>query len=453
MKTKSVCLTACLMIAIGAFSQTSDTLLKSSAGQPKIPDSLISMLTLQKDIPDSLLQRFKIQTEVPDTSSRQLIAQYKSSDTLQGEKSPASKPSEAKAPVRKYDKRWNISPLLKFQAQDFGMLEKRRMGYLSDAHTLSFTDRSTLSLAASVYKNFSGHPSMSLDIGAGSGRVTDNDAPISQAQKRFYGVGTATMYLHLLGGQYRLQPFIAAGINYMMGNGAYMSAPVGAGVKFTGKKIMIEGQAAQGYAISKNIANTMMYSVGAYIPLKRKKDDDEESSNRKDSGNTKNITNITNNYYLLNADSLKKAAADSAKLAEEQLKKKREADANKILDPDDPMNLPAAVKEIVYFNYDQYSLTSAAFGSIDQVIKKLKDNPILNVHLKGYTDLSGSEQYNSALSRRRAQMVFDYMNSRGIPAERMIMSGYGKNNPAIASNDPGTAWMNRRCEIVIFEKR
>lgn len=448
MKTKSVCLTACLMIAMGAFSQTSDTLGQSSGGQLKIPDSLIKLFAHQKDIPDSLLQKYKIQTEVPDTSQRTLIAQYRSSDTLKDQNSEASKPPQAKAPVKKYDKRWNISPLLKFQAQDFGMLERRRMGYLSDAHTLSLPDRSTLSLAASVYKNFSGHVSMSVDIGAGSGRVTGSDALVSQAEKKFYGVGTATLYLHLLGAKYRLQPFVAAGINYLMGDGAYMSAPVGGGVKFSGKKIMIEAQAAQGYAISKNIANTMMYSMGAYIPLKRKKDEEEESRRNGDPS----ITNITNNYYLLNADSLKKAAEDSAKLADKLARDKADK-ARAALDPDDPMNLPAAVKEIVYFNYDQYSLTSSAFAAIDQVVKKLKDNPILNVHLKGYTDLSGSESYNSALSRRRAQMVFDYMNSRGIPAERMIMSGYGKNNPAIDSNDPGTAWMNRRCEIVIFEKR
>jgi outer membrane protein OmpA-like peptidoglycan-associated protein len=83
----------------------------------------------------------------------------------------------------------------------------------------------------------------------------------------------------------------------------------------------------------------------------------------------------------------------------------------------------------------------------------MKENKSLYVHLKGHTDMAGSEQYNEPLSKRRAQMVFDYMNNRGIPLERMIMSGYGKLKPAVKNEDPNTAWMNRRCEIVLFEKK
>src|SRR5690606_15485358 len=120
------------------------------------------------------------------------------------------------------------------------------------------------------------------------------------------------------------------------------------------------------------------------------------------------------------------------------------------LDPDDPMNLPLAEKSIVYFYYDSYSLTSTAFSIVDKVVQKMKENKSLNVHLKGYTDLAGSEQYNLPLSKKRAQMVFDYMNSRGITADRIVMSHYGKENPVINSVDPSSAWQNRRCEMVLF---
>lgn len=396
-------------------------------------------------VPDSLLQTI-------DTTQRKLIAQKKTTDTIRSvdtARSAASKPQLPSA--RKYDKRWFISPALKLQFQDFGMLEKQRMNYLSDAHTLPFYKKGNASMAASVYKNFSGHFSMSLDLGASTGHVTVQDSLISSTERKIYGVSNATLYYHLLGGHFRLQPFIAAGINNLIRDASYTSAPVGAGVKFSGERIMFEAQTAYGFAVSKNIAPTMMYSLGMYIPLKSKKHNKEEARNGKDTSSI-NITNITNNYYFLNADSLRKAQEDSISKAEEQerLNKTKAAVEEEPLDPDDPMNLPAARKYIVYFYYDQYALTSNAFAEIDQVIALMKENKKLRVHLKGHTDMAGSEQYNSPLSKKRAQIVFDYMNSRGIPAERMILSSYGKKKPVVKDEDPNTAWMNRRTEMVLF---
>ncbi|MEP7259061.1 MAG: OmpA family protein [Flavitalea sp.] len=442
MRTRFIFLAVCMMMTTIAFTQ-----IVSSEAPTKVSFA-------QMKIPDSLLKNFKLQTDVPDSINKTLVAQTRSMDTINSSNHEESKLPETKAAVKKLDKRWFISPLLKLQAQDFGMIEKRQLGYISDAHTLSFQNRSNMSASASVYKNFSGNLSMSIDGGFAQGRVRGKDSLVSGAAKKNYGLVNATMYFHLLAGQYRLQPYLAAGFNSLFGNGAFMSAPVGVGVKFTTKHIMIESQTAYARAISKNIANSMMYTLGIYIPLKRKKDEEEDKSKDKDTAKIR-ITNIINNYYLLNLDSLKKVQEDSLNRVKE-IKKRNDMLAlendRDPLDPDDPMNLPAAVKNIVYFNYDQYSLTSSAFGSVDQVIQKLKDNKILRVHLKGYTDLAGSEQYNSALSKKRAQMVYDYMNSRGVPAERMIISSYGKNNPVIKGNDPGTAWMNRRCEIVIYEK-
>lgn len=443
MKPKYTLLAVFIFILSGAAAQTHSF---DTAGLVYY-DSLSLMAGKRLAIvPDSLLRTI-------DTTQRTLIAQQKTTDTLRSLDTVGSAASKPQLPVaRKYDKRWFISPALKLQFQDFGMLEKQRMNYLSDAHTLPFYKKGNASLSASVYKNFSGHFSMSLDLGASTGHVTMQDSLVSGTERKLYGVSNATLYYHLLGGHFRLQPFIAAGINNLIRDASYTSAPVGAGVKFSGKKIMFEAQTAYGFAVSKNIAPTMMYSLGMYIPLKSKKHDKEEAErNGRDTGSI-NITNITNNYYFLNADSIRKAQEDSISKVEEQdrINKIKSELKEEPLDPDDPMNLPAAKKYIVYFYYDQYALTSNAFAEIDQVIALMKENKKLRVHLKGHTDMAGSEQYNSPLSKKRAQMVFDYMNSRGIPAERMILSSYGKKKPVVKDEDPNTAWMNRRTEMVLF---
>lgn len=440
MKPKFTLLTFLLILSCGVFAQITDNV-----------DSLLQKYDSVSVIPDSLLNKI-------DTSKKTLIGQTKSTDTAGVIKKDSStaKKEEAKPAVNKHDRRWFLSPGLKFQAQEFGMLEMQRKPGESNAYLLPFTKKSNRSLALSAYKNFTKNISMSIDLGMSIGHVTSEDVLVETTQKNNYYLGNATVYYHLLGGHYKLQPFIAAGINNIMKKENYTSVPVGVGVKFTSKKIMIEGQGAYGYAMSKNIANTLMYSLGIYIPFKTKKQKKREAEEqaKKDSASI-NITNITNNYYLLNnIDSLKKAQEDSVNKAKEQQLQKKADEVNvEELDEDDPMRLPAAKKFIVYFYYDQYSLTSSAFAVIDQVITKMKEDKSLHVHLKGHTDMSGSEQYNSPLSKKRAQMVFDYMNSRGISSERMILSSYGKKQPFIKVEDPNTAWMNRRCEIVLFEKK
>lgn len=387
---------------------------------------------------------------------------------------------EEEAPVNNYDTRWFISPLMKFQAQDFGMMEKNRKGQLSNAHALSFKEKSTLAFAASVYKNFNSRLSMSMDVGFGRGHVTNEDVLVENTESKTYNIVNANLYYHLLRAEFKLQPFLSLGISNLTNDASYTSAPVGAGVKYSGKRIMVEGHASYGYSVSSNVANSVIYNIGVYIPFNGRKARAKAKTavQQAKDGSGANVTNITNNYYFLMApgDSAKtkdgetgdKALKEAMDKARAELASGKDGDASNdnkagakdgsgaekpALDPDDPMNLPLAEKSIVYFYYDSYSLTSTAFSIVDKVIQKMKGNTSLNVHLKGYTDLAGSEQYNLPLSKKRAQMVFDYMNSRGITSDRIVISHYGKDNPVVNSVDPSSAWQNRRCEMVLFEKR
>jgi OmpA-OmpF porin, OOP family len=103
----------------------------------------------------------------------------------------------------------------------------------------------------------------------------------------------------------------------------------------------------------------------------------------------------------------------------------------------------------------QFALNSAELQEsdkqqLDTLIQTLK-NPKLNfvsATVDGYTDSTGTEQYNLGLSKRRAEAVMDYLHAGGVAlGDRFTVNGYGEANP-VASNDTkeGRA-QNRRVVI------
>src|ERR1700722_16025232 len=169
------------------------------------------------------------------------------------------------------DHRWFISPLLKFQFQDFAMLEKNRKGYLSNANTLPFFQRGNASFAASAYKNITNRLSFSADLGLSFGHVTSNNVLLSTTKSQTFNLLNAALYYHLLSPAYRLQPYITIGFNDIINNGSFPTVPLGIGAKFNSRKIMVLGQITYGQSVSSSVASTTMYSLGIYIPIKSKK--------------------------------------------------------------------------------------------------------------------------------------------------------------------------------------
>jgi outer membrane protein OmpA-like peptidoglycan-associated protein len=60
--------------------------------------------------------------------------------------------------------------------------------------------------------------------------------------------------------------------------------------------------------------------------------------------------------------------------------------------------------------------------------------PFATAQINGHTDSVGTEEYNLALSDRRAKAVFDYLTSRGVSPDRLKSKGWGESDP-IAPND------------------
>jgi len=80
----------------------------------------------------------------------------------------------------------------------------------------------------------------------------------------------------------------------------------------------------------------------------------------------------------------------------------------------------------------------------------MREYPQTEVILEGYTDSSGSEQYNLKLSKERATSVGDILTVKfGIPQSRISTTGFGEANPIADNSTPFGRSQNRRVEAKI----
>ena len=106
----------------------------------------------------------------------------------------------------------------------------------------------------------------------------------------------------------------------------------------------------------------------------------------------------------------------------------------------------------VLFSLNSSDLKPEAKQQLDQIVAGLKSQPGVTLEVGGHTCNIGTEQYNMALSKRRAESVRSYLVEKGIDASRLSSEGYGEYSP-IASNDTEEGrQQNRRVEFRILSK-
>ncbi|MCO4018085.1 DUF4398 domain-containing protein [Pseudomonas aeruginosa] len=103
----------------------------------------------------------------------------------------------------------------------------------------------------------------------------------------------------------------------------------------------------------------------------------------------------------------------------------------------------------VLFDLDKSDLKPGAMRNIQQLAEFLQQNPERQVIVEGYTDSTGSANYNQRLSERRADSVRMALLSRGISPERVATRGYGKEYPVASNGTSSGRAMNRRVEVTI----
>lgn len=135
-----------------------------------------------------------------------------------------------------------------------------------------------------------------------------------------------------------------------------------------------------------------------------------------------------------------------------------EETANKKCNPElfpDPVVAAAPVYESInvstnaLFGFDNAAISAegeAALQALGDGIQA-KGAKVVDIDIIGHTDSTGPEEYNQALSERRANAIRDFIVSKGVDASIIDVSGMGESSP-IADNatEEGRA-QNRRVEV------
>ncbi|MCS6969516.1 MAG: OmpA family protein [Planctomycetota bacterium] len=109
----------------------------------------------------------------------------------------------------------------------------------------------------------------------------------------------------------------------------------------------------------------------------------------------------------------------------------------------------------VLFKSGSAQLTAAAKSSLNKVVAVIRERfPNHDIRVVGHTDdqkITRTKhlwQDNWDLSAARAREVLLYLESRGIPASRLGLAGYGDQRPLVPNTSEQNRQRNRRVEII-----
>jgi outer membrane protein OmpA-like peptidoglycan-associated protein len=106
---------------------------------------------------------------------------------------------------------------------------------------------------------------------------------------------------------------------------------------------------------------------------------------------------------------------------------------------------------VVQFDFDSARLQAVSRPLLQNLADALATPRLSGTRflVQGHTDAKGTAAYNDALSARRAQAVADFLQSKGIQADRLKTEGKGFSE--LLLRDQPEAPENRRVRIVAIE--
>jgi OmpA-OmpF porin, OOP family len=87
-----------------------------------------------------------------------------------------------------------------------------------------------------------------------------------------------------------------------------------------------------------------------------------------------------------------------------------------------------------FFDFDESTLRPEGRAALDDLVGQLGEVKYGSIRVVGHTDRIGGEEYNQALSERRANAVKNYLARRSVPANRIEAVGKGKSEPTVKTS-------------------
>jgi outer membrane protein OmpA-like peptidoglycan-associated protein len=103
----------------------------------------------------------------------------------------------------------------------------------------------------------------------------------------------------------------------------------------------------------------------------------------------------------------------------------------------------------LYFILGSDNLTPESKAAYDAVFDDIKQRPVYEIEVIGFTDTLGDLRYNQALSLRRAEAIRDKLVRDGLDGQAISTAGRGKHDLLVPTADQTPEPRNRRVEITV----
>jgi outer membrane protein OmpA-like peptidoglycan-associated protein len=115
---------------------------------------------------------------------------------------------------------------------------------------------------------------------------------------------------------------------------------------------------------------------------------------------------------------------------------------------DTPRGLVVNMADVL-FETGKYNLNTDAKLKLAKLSGIIQAHPGLNLAIEGYTDTTGSADFNQTLSQQRADAVRQFLISQGLPPDTITSKGLGDSNPIADNATAAGRKLNRRVEIIV----
>lgn len=105
----------------------------------------------------------------------------------------------------------------------------------------------------------------------------------------------------------------------------------------------------------------------------------------------------------------------------------------------------------IFFDFDDASLKTESLAALVTIGQAMKYNPNTKLKVIGYTDNTGSQEYNKRLGMKRAENVVNFIAMQGISKDRFIIESKGEADPLTDVKSSDANKLNRRVQFMVID--
>ena len=102
------------------------------------------------------------------------------------------------------------------------------------------------------------------------------------------------------------------------------------------------------------------------------------------------------------------------------------------------------------FRINSDDLSDSAKSTLGKLAGVFNNYPETIILVEGHTDNTGTEEYNTELSKKRAYTVSNYLISKGVSKDRFEIKWYGETQPKYPNDTDANRKLNRRVEVAVI---